>query len=324
MTETSVEPESIRTQVFNDPASAEAAMENSFCRTKIAPGGRGVFEIRDTTCVLPKIMICHQSFGGSARFLPDGPPEFVAITQTRQGRAEARFRSKSREAALGDGLITRPDNVAEIRWSDSSAFLTVKIRMVDVLERLRIIIGSGVPSTLELEPLIKKDNAQMRAWWLVVDALENIAGQPGAELASAEYEDLLITALLHGQPHSFGRLQETLPKTPAPRHVKKAIDYIEAHLTQPILLADLVAASGVSAGALNSGFQRFRDLSPMAFVRERRLEQAKARLERGESSVTQAAFDTGFSHLGRFSKVYLQKFGEMPSETLRRSRASDF
>lgn len=40
------------------------------------------------------------------------------------------------------------------------------------------------------------------------------------------------------------------------------------------------------------------------------------------ATVTNVAMDCGFSHLGRFSCDYCRHFGESPSETLRRGRAT--
>jgi transcriptional regulator GlxA family with amidase domain len=39
-----------------------------------------------------------------------------------------------------------------------------------------------------------------------------------------------------------------------------------------------------------------------------------------DGSVTSIALAAGFSHLGRFSHDYAERFGERPSETLKRCR----
>ncbi len=39
------------------------------------------------------------------------------------------------------------------------------------------------------------------------------------------------------------------------------------------------------------------------------------------SSVTGIALDWGFAHLGRFSVEYRERFGECPSQTLRRAQS---
>jgi AraC-like DNA-binding protein len=39
---------------------------------------------------------------------------------------------------------------------------------------------------------------------------------------------------------------------------------------------------------------------------------------RGDASITDIAFDLGFTHLSRMAGAYRAKFGELPSATLRR------
>jgi len=41
------------------------------------------------------------------------------------------------------------------------------------------------------------------------------------------------------------------------------------------------------------------------------------------ASVTQIAMNHGFFHLGRFSKVYREQFGEKPNDTLRKAMGND-
>ena len=51
------------------------------------------------------------------------------------------------------------------------------------------------------------------------------------------------------------------------------------------------------------------------------MELARARLGSGAATaVTEVALACGFEHLGRFSTRYRDRFGESPSETLRRAR----
>jgi len=59
----------------------------------------------------------------------------------------------------------------------------------------------------------------------------------------------------------------------------------------------------------------------MQFLCRARLEEVRRQLESPKAglSVTQIAMNHGFFHLGRFSKVYRESFGERPSDTLRRA-----
>ncbi|RMO59931.1 BenABC operon transcriptional activator BenR [Pseudomonas amygdali pv. eriobotryae] len=69
---------------------------------------------------------------------------------------------------------------------------------------------------------------------------------------------------------------------------------------------------------LFSGFREFRNISPMAFLRNVRMERVHLELRNpGTDSVTDIAMKWGFAHLGRFSQEYRKYYGELPSATLR-------
>jgi transcriptional regulator GlxA family with amidase domain len=97
--------------------------------------------------------------------------------------------------------------------------------------------------------------------------------------------------------------------------------FIEANARETLRLQDIAAAANVPARTLLDGFRRFRQTSPGRFLRDLRLDRARESLiERdGEASVTTAALEAGFTHLGRFARAYADRFGEKPSETLARS-----
>lgn len=103
-------------------------------------------------------------------------------------------------------------------------------------------------------------------------------------------------------------------------NLRRAEDWIVAHLGEPITRADLCAVSGMNVRTLTRAFRRRHAQSPMAFVRERRLDEVRRRLlagDREKTSVSNVALDHGFAHLGRFSADYRKAFGELPSETIR-------
>jgi transcriptional regulator GlxA family with amidase domain len=60
----------------------------------------------------------------------------------------------------------------------------------------------------------------------------------------------------------------------------------------------------------------------MRYLRNARFQQAREALRRAppETSVTDIAMTWGFSHMGRFSVEYRKRFGESPSDTLKRRR----
>jgi len=91
---------------------------------------------------------------------------------------------------------------------------------------------------------------------------------------------------------------------------------------QPLPLTEVCARLGVPLRSLNAYSNEVLGLSAALYLRRRRLHAARgAMLEGRAESVTMAATQNGFWELGRFAGDYQEVFGELPSQTLRRSLA---
>jgi transcriptional regulator GlxA family with amidase domain len=114
------------------------------------------------------------------------------------------------------------------------------------------------------------------------------------------------------------------PMGTGPWQVRKAEDYIEAHWDQPITIEALAVATGASARSIFHFFKASRGYSPMVFVKQVRLRHARRMLAMPNetTSVMSVAFDCGFTNLGHFAKGYGNCFGELPSQTLNRTKGA--
>ena len=138
-------------------------------------------------------------------------------------------------------------------------------------------------------------------------------------ITMSAFEQFIMTALLVSHPHNYSNTLGRLAKPLAPRDVRRAIDYIEAHLDQAVTVADLVKVTGVAGRTLFMHFRDFKGVSPIRYLSDARLRQVRQRLLQAdpEASVTEIAMSLGFAHMGRFSVAYRRRFGESPSQTLK-------
>jgi AraC-like DNA-binding protein len=96
--------------------------------------------------------------------------------------------------------------------------------------------------------------------------------------------------------------------------VKRAEDWIDAHLTEAIGVDEVSSATGVGIRSLQMSFRRVHGCSPQQFIINRRLDEARRQLLTSpKSTVTSIATGLGFFELGRFSQRYRERFGETPS-----------
>jgi adenylate cyclase len=109
-----------------------------------------------------------------------------------------------------------------------------------------------------------------------------------------------------------------------PRDVARVLEWARGHLGEPVGLAALARIGGVPPRTLETHFVRFLGATPMGWLRQARLAQARRALlaSGGRSSVSQVAMEAGFGPLGRVAAPYCRRFGELPSETLRRIRTA--
>jgi len=140
----------------------------------------------------------------------------------------------------------------------------------------------------------------------------------------SELEVLLASLLLLNVPNNYSlklaRCNEIVPTA----ECKAAADYITSHASDPLQLEDIVRESGLAKTTLYTEFKKYYHVSPMEFLRVERLRLAYEILASSSAesvSVTHVAMDCGFTHFSRFANYYKKQFGELPSETLHRSRS---
>ena len=85
-------------------------------------------------------------------------------------------------------------------------------------------------------------------------------------------------------------------------------------------MGEVAAVAGTSIRSLTAAFRKFRNYAPSDFLREQRLQGVRRDLISSEAgkTVSMVAYRWGYISLGEFAKAYKARFGERPSETLRR------
>ena len=109
------------------------------------------------------------------------------------------------------------------------------------------------------------------------------------------------------------------------RLLHAADDYLRANPARPVYTEKLCTALGASATRLHQAFHASFGMSPHRYLKLRRLGMVHAMLLSRSGpwhSVKAAALSHGFWHLGQFAHDYRALYGELPSETLARVRAT--
>lgn len=96
----------------------------------------------------------------------------------------------------------------------------------------------------------------------------------------------------------------------------RSLDHIDANLCAELRITDLCQVAGVSLSTLERVFRGELRMTPLSYIRARRLDAVRRALIKGEpdTPIAQLAHDHGISHMGRFSADYRRQFGVLPSE----------
>jgi len=101
---------------------------------------------------------------------------------------------------------------------------------------------------------------------------------------------------------------------PAARHLLRAKDLADARYYDPLTVADLAAAAGLSPAHFSREFRRAFGESPHQYVLTRRLERAAALLRNTDRSVTDICFAVGLGSLGSFTSSFRRVYGASPGD----------
>jgi AraC family transcriptional regulator len=94
---------------------------------------------------------------------------------------------------------------------------------------------------------------------------------------------------------------------------RKVRDYIDSHITGPVLVADLCALIHRSEAHFSRSFKRTFGESPRAFVIWRRLELAACYMLQTDASLSDIALRCGFTDQAHLCKHFRQSVGHTPA-----------
>jgi AraC-like DNA-binding protein len=306
-------------------AEMEAArqhMAEVFRPHGLIPLGRdGRLAMRHRRLSLAPVSVHWLGYGAEITMSAPEMDRFYLFQVTLNGHCRVRRGADDLMVGPGLGYVVDPTTPLRKSWSADCRQFMVRVERDVLLRHLQRDLGTDLRRPLEFtrQPIVVPQRLNALAAYL-----ESLAGTmadrvPARELGQVGH--LLLTQLLDVFPHNYSDDYARTVSGPLPVHVRRAEAHIREHLTEPLVLADIVAAAGVSSRCLYDGFRRFRDTTPMDFVRALRLERAYRDLAEGEpgtTSVTQVALAAGFTHVSKFTRHFRERFGELPSAVLRR------
>lgn len=256
---------------------------------------------------------------------PDAFDSFYLLQFPLTGSSSLVQTHGSAQSRPGSGWLASTGVRTQIDQRGDVLQYLIKLDSVALNAALAKLLDRSLATPVRFAPHIDIQSAGGRSLWRTVQLLASEYGTLGDDgghpMLLAQLEETLLTAVLCGQPHNYSDMLNAAPAEAAPRALKRMIERVRADPAHEWTLFEMAQAAGVSPRTLQLACQRHLGQSPLAFLRDVRLEHVNAALKAagpGET-VTNIAMTWGFYQLGRFAQDYRRRFGESPSATIRRA-----
>ncbi len=162
-------------------------------------------------------------------------------------------------------------------------------------------------------PLCRDPGVGQRLGRLFGQLFDPAAGSAAKDAAARGFFAGLREAL--GAPPAEGsRVGDAAPDGHAA--LDRAADFISAHCTLPLRLADIAAVSGLSCSYLVRAFKARYGLTPHAFQINRRVQFGQRELRRGRP-IVEVALEAGFADQAHFQRAFKRHVAATPGQFMR-------
>jgi len=312
-----------------DPGEAEDGVARIFCPHRLTPLHRGApgFHAMHNSARFDGFSVNYVQYGAEVQIDPGKLDGFFLLQVPLAGSSEVRCGTGRAVSSPEVATLLSPTLPTVMTWHAGCRKLIVLVERKVVEGHLAALLDRS-PDAVEFDPSVPLTDAVGHAIRAHVMLMQQAATQSivlpagSGRLVQRELRNGLVGLLLTGLSHDHSALLAKGGAMPAPGHVKRAEDFLAAHPDREISVTELADIAGVSLRSLQDGFRRFRNMTLTEAIRDARLVYWRQLLQSPPtgSGVGALAMAAGLTHLGRAAALYAKRYGETPSDTLRRHR----
>lgn len=267
------------------------------------------------------ISLNYMSYGPEAIIEPGCLTDFYLIQLPLRGTARIETDDRIIDTYPGKAVVIDPNAYTRMVWSEGCEQFLVQISKDLVNKMSAQCLGEMHTQDTRFVDCMDHRNGNHQAWWRYLFSFIQEYNQEHSIYKNDEITRItiesLVKSLLYQVENNHTDLLYDRQQNILPKHVKIAQHFMQEHFGDHLVVKDLVEMLEISERSLFEGFKKFSDTTPMKFLLDVRLKEAHRYLSDPASNhtVTEVAFSCGFTQLGRFSKLYRQMFGELPSNT---------
>jgi AraC family transcriptional regulator len=242
------------------------------------------------------------------------------VIMAYNGTMQRMERRSGRSVAIGTfrpGVVIIIPAGSSSRWDIPKPVDVVQLYLPQTtLERVAREADTASPTDL-LERTAHPDHITSR---LLLSAAEGLEGNGALDtLFRHQLTDLLATRILAAHTGAPSTFQPTMGGL-SPKVLLRAIERLRSESDADVSLAALASDAGLSRFHFCRAFKESTGLSPHAWLRQHRLEQAMNMLRDTDASIVSIAVALGYASQTAFAAAFKRVTGETPSDWRRRMR----
>ena len=242
------------------------------------------------------------------------------VIMAYNGTIQRMERRSGRSVAIGTfrpGVVIIIPEGSSSRWDIPKPVDVVQLYLPHTtLARVAGEADMAAPGIL-LERTAHPDPITSRLLLTAADALD--ANEALGTLFRQQLTDLLATRLLAAHTGSPTTIQPVMGGL-APKTLLRAIERLRSDSDADVSLGALASDAGLSRFHFCRAFKESTGLSPHAWLRQYRLEQAMTMLRDTDESVVSISVALGYSSQTAFAAAFRKLTGETPTDWRRRAR----
>ncbi|PKW16568.1 AraC family transcriptional regulator [Saccharopolyspora spinosa] len=269
----------------------------------------------------------YLTYGSSARLTMPATEDTYHVNLTIAGSTFADRQDGERATTRSrlSGVVLLPDQLNRVQWTPDAEQLILKIPRRSLEGHLADLLGKPVRSVVHFDFQVDLTTARGQALLSAVEFLTAEMERPGGiadnPLARDQLEAYVMSQLLTAVPNPYTEELSAPAEPVQDGRLKPVVEYMESNADLALSPTELAKVGCMSVRSLHASFQKTFGESPMAYLRRIRLDHVRTELlnsREPDLQITDVAMRWGFFHLSRFAQQYRERYGELPSETIRR------
>lgn len=204
-----------------------------------------------------------------------------------------------------------PTVVQVIEASEEKPYLGLMLRL-DMREISQMMVDSNLPAPRTQQAHRGMGTGEvtlplLSAFQRLVDLLGDEKDIP---ILAPTIQREIIYRLLVGDQGT--RLRQIASTGSQSQQIARVIEWLKANFAQPFRVDDLSAKAGMSDSTFHHHFRSMTALSPLQFLKQLRLQEARRLMLVERLDAGTAAFQVGYESPSQFSREYSRLFGAPP------------